>query len=630
MPGIIYFIFFLGCGWAVAARFFRQEVFLARLAVGMSLGLTGMMWAGVPFFILFGFTPWSQALGAGLAGIVTLLAVSKAPGARTGEVPERLPRALYVLVALIVLLISAMFFCHVILSRDGGLNTGPGTYGDLPLHMGIMSNLLQSGNFPPDNIFFSGTKLHGYHMLANSLSASLVQLGLSMRWAVLLPSFCFTFVLAAGFVMLSREVLGTVRGVFVAAGLFFLNGGLAFIYFFNPATFQLGHLGHILRGEWPPGSESSVYIPIGNVIGYILVPQRASLAGWAGLFLVLWILYRAMAKERYRYAWVAGVIGGSLPMVHAPSFFILMATAVVWAVVYYFPAQDRQRHIRYVLTFSGVALAIMLPQMLGWLAPVAAKSNYIRFAINGINDHDPWIWFWLKNVGVVFALSAPAFWYADAARRRFYSAAIVIFLAAESFLLAPQPFDNNKFFYIWLAFSATLVAGFIVDTTGKIRRRSWKGMLAGAVLFPAVFFGVFSVILNFRTSYQVISPAELEVAAFVKAKTPPDAVFLTSDTHKNPVAMLAGRSVVCGHLSFLFNLGIDYGPRLRDMEIMYTEPDKFPALARQYNVDYVYFSSWERGSYKTGPEYFEAYYPRVFSNDEVSIYAVSTRARGMK
>ncbi|MDY2791505.1 MAG: hypothetical protein SOT76_01955, partial [Eubacteriales bacterium] len=48
----------------------------------------------------------------------------------------------------------------------------------------------------------------------------------------------------------------------------------------------------------------------------------------------------------------------------------------------------------------------------------------------------------------------------------------------------------------------------------------------------------------------------------------------------------------------------------------------------QYGVDYIYISGYERANYAVDEETIANSYPLVYENDEVKLYAVSSRAVG--
>ena len=102
-------------------------------------------------------------------------------------------------------------------------------------------------------------------------------------------------------------------------------------------------------------------------------------------------------------------------------------------------------------------------------------------------------------------------------------------------------------------------------------------------------------------------------------------VVLTGAQHKNPVAALAGRSIVCGSPSYLYFHGIDYNQQLYDEQQMLEAPGDSLALLDQYGVDYVYISSYERMAFEVDEAWFVDNCDTVFAEGNVCLY----RRRGV-
>lgn len=113
-----------------------------------------------------------------------------------------------------------------------------------------------------------------------------------------------------------------------------------------------------------------------------------------------------------------------------------------------------------------LALIFSLPQLFIWTFDAAiGNDSFVRFVFNWVNETDNWLWFWVKNVGVAFVLLPLAFINTSKKNRLIYSGAIVIFIIGELFVFKPNTYDNNKLFLIWYAFTAILVAEFMVEYT---------------------------------------------------------------------------------------------------------------------------------------------------------------------
>lgn len=75
-----------------------------------------------------------------------------------------------------------------------------------------------------------------------------------------------------------------------------------------------------------------------------------------------------------------------------------------------------------------------------------------------------------------------------------------------------------------------------------------------------------------ESGYQVVSAQQRRLAEYVSENTEPDAVFATATNHNNAIAMLTGRSIVCGAGTFLYYHGLDYQPREAALKLVYEQP----------------------------------------------------------
>ena len=74
----------------------------------------------------------------------------------------------------------------------------------------------------------------------------------------------------------------------------------------------------------PPASPRPVsYTHLVNVLVDMMLPQRATLFGWAVLFPALYLLCRAVYQGQRRCFFLVGLMAGALPMIHTHSFLAL-------------------------------------------------------------------------------------------------------------------------------------------------------------------------------------------------------------------------------------------------------------------------------------------------------------------
>lgn len=126
-----------------------------------------------------------------------------------------------------------------------------------------------------------------------------------------------------------------------------------------------------------------------------------------------------------------------------------------------------------------------------------------------------------------------------------------------------------------------------------------------------------------ESGYQVVSADHVRLAEYISENTAPDAVFLTASNHNNAVAMLTGRSIVCGSGSFLYYHGLDYSLRQEEVRLAFEDPEHhLRRVAEEYDVSYVLISSYELGGFDVDTDWFAENLEEVFSSGECVLYAV--------
>ena len=113
--------------------------------------------------------------------------------------------------------------------------------------------------------------------------------------------------------------------------MFFLNGGFGFAYFFPNLQNGTDNFTRIFTSFYEtPTNLVNQNIRWVNVIVDMLIPQRATLFGWAVLFPLLYVLYRAVYEHCERYFIIAGIFAGGLVMIHTHSFLAFGLICGVW------------------------------------------------------------------------------------------------------------------------------------------------------------------------------------------------------------------------------------------------------------------------------------------------------------
>ncbi len=616
---LLYLCAYLATGQLIARALFAAERPLFRWWMGGVFSLLLLLWLPALFGFLFGFTLLAQLLAllvCAAAGVTAFLAGRNKTVASATAVELR--PALLTLTPLF-LLGAYLFFTHILRPVGGALHSGQSTFGDLPLHLGLVTSIAEQGIFPPQYSILPGTAV-GYPFLCDSVSATFYSLGASLRFSMLLPAlFAYALVLLGVYCFFLQWQKKTGTAV-LSTLLFFLGGGFGFWYFLdlwktNPEAFT-----RIFTGFYnTPTNLPDIGLRWVNPIADMLIPQRATLFGWALLFPALYLLRRAAFEREPKLFVPLGIIAGCMPLVHTHSFLALGMVSVVYVLCAFISQQEKAMLLGWV-RYGLIALALALPQLV--LFTFRQSGDFLQTHFNWGNETDSYLWFYIKNLGLIFLLLPIAFFRLPKEEKVFYGGALLIWIFSELVLFQPNPYDNNKLLFIWFAFTCGIVARLLADLYGQLSGFAGRRYLAGVTLCALFLSGTLTLARETISDYEQFSADETAAAAFINEEAAPDALFLTHTNHNNAVASLTGRNILCGTGSYLFYHGLGYQTREQQVRLLFEQPETcFDLLRETYGIDYVFVSNYERYSYMVNEEFFSLF-PVVYENDTVTIYDV--------
>ncbi len=659
MLGILIFILYLILGVMMAANLIPEKRPLVRIWAGGVLGIVSLMWSNVPFSFIFGFTRISHILGLLLTLVITFaLYFYRARMDKTSLIPgKKWASRLFGKFAggfvqedgrLMLLILPFMLFgiiCllnHSFYDVNGTYYTGQCTYGDMNFHLGIITSLKEQGTFPPEYSIAPGNQLD-YYFLCDSVSSSLYLFGLGLRASYVLPMvFGFLFVFM-GFWFLAEKVLRSHSKASVAFVLFFLNGGFGTVYFLDNLRKDPGHFTQIFTEYYHTPTNyvnsqgGTTNICWTNTVVDMMLPQRATLFGWMILFLVLYFLYASVfeGKEdrQERHFIAAGVLAGLTPMIQTYTYFTVGLAAIAWLVYSCIRDKFSWKIIRSWLCFGVPALALSIPQLKIWIFGAVGGDSFISFAFNAYNESDNWLWFWVKNVGIVFILLVPAFISASKKLKAMYSAGLLIFVVTEFVKFQTFAYDNNKLYLMWYAFSTLIVADLLVNCYRKLEGIKGRQVIAVILLIIASNAAILTMgremYSGFRPqSYSIYDAKAVKAAEFVKENTPADSMFICYNNHNNAIACLTGRNIFVGSGTFLYSHDVGYQERQNALNQIFNDPEDFEKYKEEFGFDYAYISEYERGNLDKGSfidEYLKSTYKLVYDNDNIQIYDLNSR-----
>ena len=651
MIAYLYLLIYLACGVMIVRWLLPRHAPMARAWLGACLGLLMMMWLPALCAFALDFTWQAHAAAllplAGLTAGAYVLRDRRAAAGWDDQESRLLKQCLWVVIPLTVLS-GYLQYTHVMrVDQWGNWNVGQSTYGDLPMHLSFITSM-KNAPFPPEYSFYPGHRL-SYPFLMDSLSTSFYLMGCSLQAAAIVPATLMMALCFLGVMVLAREMTLGRKTVVLAALLFFLNGGLGFLYDFDQAAgFEAdgtltawARIQNILTGYYktPTNQPDPNNLRWSNVIADLMVPQRTLLGGWCMVIPCFYLLYgcfdpqKRESKGGVRAEALLSVWGGALPLIHTHSFLALALCSLGMMIYDMIHDRERKELLWRYLRYGALAAALSLPQLICFtftqtFQEEGTSNGFITFQFNWVNNpggqgmRDFYLWFYIKNIGLPVIALILAVIERDRHTRRIFAGALAIILAAELIRFQPNEYDNNKLFYLaWM-----LCCMIVADWMAKLWRRL-KGMRARPVMAVAASVVLFlsaglTLWRECVSDYQAFSYRAVEAGEYIRDNTEEHSVFMTGTQHLNPVISIAGRTIVCGPDLWLYWHGFNTTERQAEIAAFYANPKENARILQKYDVDYIYVSSYERSNYKVDEAALAESYEMVFDNGEAAVYKV--------
>ena len=650
---------------------------LNRLWLGLSLGLLEEMWLPAIGAFLFSFDAEAHVFAAGVVFILTVLCWflrDRRMPAEWDEKETALLRQLRVSGLPLTILGIWLQYTHVMrVAADGSWHVGQSTYGDLPMHLSFITGLVGK-KFPADYPFYPGNRL-SYPFLTDSLSSTFCLLGSSLQAATVLPASLMMALCYMGVLVLARDMTSGKKTALLAAALFFLNGGLGFLYDFDlagsgvwtadpeaPFLVRAGQtvsdwfssvsqrVEHILTGYYktPTNQPDPNNLRWSNVICDMMVPQRTLLGGWCMVIPCFYLLnseFRARMRDPENHSRglvLLGIWAGALPLIHTHSFLALgLASfgAMCYDLIHGDPKamvvrKPRGRILLRYLAYAAIAAVLAVPQLICFTFAQTFQEgsrSFLTFQFNWVNNpggygmRDLYLWFYIKNIGLPFLALIAALFEKNPRNRRIFCMALPIILAAEFVRFQPNEYDNNKLLYLAWLLCCMIIADWGSRLWKKLEGFGGRRFLAAVAAVVTFLSAGLTIWRECVSDYTAFGQPAVEAGEYVKENTPDDAVFITGTQHLNPVLSIAGRTIVCGPDLWLYWHGFDTAERNEELAEFYGDPESYPEIPVKYGAEYVYVSSYERQDYDVDEEGLAKIGEKVFENREASIYRLTRK-----
>lgn len=312
-------------------------------------------------------------------------------------------------------------------------------------------------------------------------------------------------------------------------------------------------------------------------------------------------------------------------------------------------------HLSFFIIFGIITVLLAMPQVFGFTLKQASNDSFLRWQFNWDNNSDTYLWFYIKNLGLIFILMFPAFFSSDKHTRAFYGGGLLIWGICEFVLFQPNPYDNNKLLFVWFALTCGIVSNYMVKVFDKLNapeigeskigigRRISNSLLAIFVLTAVFLSGTLTICREYlsadhigtyveggktkfglvESGYTVNTASEVKMAEWIKDNTDSHTIILTYNNHNNSIAMLTGRSIFVGSPTFLHWHGVNYKDRVAMLNKLYENPEScLLAAASEYGIEYVHIGSYARREYDVDIEWFEENLTCVYTYGEEKLFKI--------
>ena len=570
-----------------------------------------------------------------------------------------LPLALLVGLALVFFV---PFYTHALELKPDGLYAGyVNIWGDWCTHLAIAGYLSQAHHLlPPDNPFFSGVKLT-YPFLPDFFSGMLLHLGLGLEASLPLASGIMSLALVVLFYSTAQRLAGDRWAAAAAVLVFFMSGGLGFLSLVQdthplqggPVGWVSAFVGAIIHPAHACGNNAQQLCEytLDRSVGYqwlnpilaYLVPQRATLFGFALGMIVVSLAWYARSTGSRREFVLGGLLLGLMPLLHASSYFDLalfftgLAALDVAVSLFWTPVNGRRTMTLLAnwACFLVPAAVIGTPQILLILPPAAYNHSFLRFQFGWMSATTDYHLnlgiFWLLNTALLIPLALTTYLMGRGGKpglMRFAAPAWLLFLLPNLVILQPWDWDNTKWFAWWAIFAAIL-AGVVIARVG--RRGPLLAVGAVVLLVATTASGGLDLVRASQrdipgVSYRLLTTDELHVSEWARTSTPESAIFLTGWQNNHPILTMSYREVVMGYPGWIWTWGLNDDHRQADVVAMYQGMPQTDTLLRKYRVSYVVIGPEEVDA-QNGPganlAYWQAHYKMVFQSQDYQVFSVA-------
>jgi len=471
---------------------------------------------------------------------------------------------------------------HTFDYKDGQILIAAKVWSDFAANIPLIRSFSWGKNWPLEYPLFPGEPIR-YHFLFYFLVGLLEKAGLSLGWALNLPSVLGFFALLL-IVYLLTKLIFTKRSIALLAVIFFLfNSSLSFLEFFHQYPLSLSVFSEIVNNRNFPsfgpydGKIISAFWSLN-----IYTNQRHLGASYFFVLLIIYLLLKSIKEKKKLKLWqilLVGFLFGIMPFFHKAAF--LMMGVVLFLFFLFFTKLRRPILIIGILA-GFLAMPQVFYQMGGDFKVVFFRPGYL---INYPLTLKKFFYYWFQNLGLSLILIPIGFGLSDKLAKKLFLAILPFFLIGNLFQFSPEIAANHKFFNLFIIVG-NMFSAFAIW-------RIWQKQLLGKIIaLILAFLMIFSGVIDFfpiknDIIYTIDDAPKNPNILWIRQNTPPGAVFLNSSYLYHP-ASLAGRKIFLGWPYFPWSLGYDTREREKIMRNIYESknPQEICRLLKENKIDY--------------------------------------------
>lgn len=524
-----------------------------------------------------------------------------------------------------VLLFGFLLHTHMLLEKNGAYYSGGSTWGDLALHLALVTRFANQTHFTWDFPIFFGSNL-AYPFLTDFTSGLLYRFGFSLQTALIVPVFAYLVCFIQFLWFFSWRWFKKGWAASLTIFLVLSNGGpkglILFWHDWQASNLSLvSFLGNMTK-EYAHIIEHGVIFS--NIVVDYVLPQRGFVGGVALFCLLLILISEAWKKHDSSpilFTFIAG-LGGLLPFLHVHTFFVL-AGIMVWLTV---GDMLKTKTIATPWLTCLLAMCTLAAPQVAWQVSSNYTPNFGYIHFGWMKDPDEfWLTFWLANLGLAVVFLVANFWFIARIKKirdfwwLLFGALTTLFIMTNVYIFQPNPYDNMKF----MIFS---YMGIVIITAPWLYRWLQQSIplriVAVVCIISLTLTGMLSILRESYTSWIFLSEEDIAIADQIKKIVGPDDRLLTGSAHNNPVPTLTGRRIVMGYPGWLWTYGLNYQPTDADVSAMFQGLPSTPSLLKKYQVHYVLIGASERAERSANDTYFAGRSHLVGQTKHYNLYDV--------